>query len=291
MILVTGAQGNFGKAVINYLFKKGISPSLISGLVRDKKNTEDLIDKGISLKVGDYDIYSSLVEAFKGVDKLLLVSSPDVENRLKQQGNVVNAAKEAGVKHIIYTSTQRKNETVSSPLYFISHSHIETENLIKTSGLVYTIFRNNLYLDVLPTLLGKKVLDMGVVLPAGNGKTAFALRNEMAEAAANVLTSEGHENKEYFIGNSENISMQEITDILSEVIGKKLTYTNPPMEVYIEILSKAGVPMEFIQTLTGFAAAINNGEFESRKTDLEMLLGRKPTSTKAFLEEVFLQKK
>ena len=109
----------------------------------------------------------------------------------------------------------------------------------------------------------------------------------MAEAAANVLTSEGHQNKEYFIGNSESISIREITDILSEAIGKKLPYINLPMEVYIETLSKAGVPMEFIKTLTGFAAAINCGEFESRKTDLEMLIGRKPTSAKAFLAEVF----
>lgn len=291
MILITGARGNFGTATISYLLKTGISPSLISGLVRDKQNTDGLTGKGVSVKIGNYDIYFSLVEAFKGVDKLLLVSGPDVENRLKQQENVVNAAKEAGVKHIIYTSVQRTNETVNSPLYFISHSHIETENLIKASGLLYTILRNNLYLDVLPTLLGKRFLDMGVFLPTGNGKTAFALRNEMAEAAANVLTSEGHENKEYFIGNSENISIQEITDILSGVTGKKLAYTNPPMEVYIETLSKAGVPMEFIKMLAGFAAAINNGEFESGKTDLEMLLGRKPTSTKAFLEEVFLQEK
>jgi len=156
MILITGSTGNYGKATIDFLLKKGFSANSISALVRDVTKAEDLKTKGINLKIGDYDNYASLVEAFKGVDKLLLVSGNDVVNRGKQQINAVNAAKEAGVKHIIYTSFVRKNDSETSPIAFIAKSHIETEKQIKASGMAYTILKNNLYLDVLPMFLENK---------------------------------------------------------------------------------------------------------------------------------------
>ena len=100
MILVTGATGNYGKATIEFLLKKGISVNSISALVRNEEKAEDLKAKGINLRIGDYDNYAALVEAFKGVDKLLLVSSSDVVKRGQQHKNAVKAAKEAGVKHM-----------------------------------------------------------------------------------------------------------------------------------------------------------------------------------------------
>lgn len=287
MILITGARGNFGKAAISHLLKAGIAPSLITGLVRDTENIDELTSIGIEVKIGDYDNYYSLVKAFKGIDKLLFVSGAEGEDRLKQHENVIKAAIETGIKHIIYTSVQRTNETINSPLYLISHSHIETEKLIKSSGIPFTILRNNLYLDVLPTLLGKDVLNKGVFFPAGNGKIAFALRSEMAEAAVNILINDNHENKEYFISNSENITFQEITDILSNLTGKNLTYLDPSKEEYIQVLSNAGVTPAYIEMFAGFAEAINDGEFENTNNDLEILLGRKPTTIKAFLAESF----
>lgn len=290
MILVTGATGNYGKATIDFLLKKGISANSISALVRDVAKAEDLKAKGINLKIGDYDNYAALVAAFKGVDKLLLVSGSDVVNRGKQQENAVKAAKEAGVKHILYTSFERKNDTHSSPISFIAKSHIDTENLIKASGLTYTIFRNNLYLDVLPMFFGEQVLTTGIFLPAGETKSAFALRNDMAEATANVLTSQGHENKEYSLSNTENVSLQEMAQDLSEIVGKQINYVNPPQDIYVETLTGAGVPAEYIGMFAGFAEAIKQGEFSTEKTDLENLLGRKPMTAKAFLKEVYTAK-
>lgn len=287
MILVTGATGNYGKATIDFLLKKGISAKSISALVRDEAKAEDLKTKGINLKMGDYDNYSALLDAFKGVDKLLLVSGSDVANRAKQQENVVKAAKEAGVKHIVYTSFERKNDTETSPIAFLAKSHIDTENQIKESGMSYTILKNNLYLDALPLFFGEHVLDTGIFLPAGDTTSAFALRNDMAEATANILINERHENKEYSLSNTENISLQEIAQDLSDIVGKPINYVSPPQEVYIETLTQAGVPAEYIGIFAGFAEAIKQGEFLTEKTDLENLLGRKPTTAKAFLKEVY----
>ena len=287
MILVTGATGQFGKSTIDFLLKKGISSSNIVALVRDEAKAEDLKAKGITLKTGDYHNYISLVNAFKGIDKLLLVSSADVVDRTRQHENVVLAAKEAGVKHILYTSTERKNETSSSPISFVSDSHIGTEKLIKASGIAYTIFRNNLYLDMLPIFFGQHVLETGIFLPIGETKAAYATREDMAEATANVLITEGHENKEYGISNTENVSIPEIVRSLSEIVGKEINYVSPTSELFVETLAKAGVPEQFVGMFAGFSEAIRQGEFETLKTDLEILLGRKPVSAKEFLKKVY----
>lgn len=290
MILVTGATGNYGKATIDFLLKKGISANSISALVRDEAKAGDLKTKGVNLKIGDYDNYDTLVEAFKGVEKLLLVSGSDVVNRGKQQENAVKAAKEARVNHILYTSFERKNDTETSPIAFLAKPHIDTENLIKASGMTYTILKNNLYLDALPMFFGEQVLATGIFLPAGDTKSAFASRNDMAEATANILTSKGHGNKEYSFSNTENISIQEVAQNLSEIVGKQVNYVSPPQAVYVETLTKANVPAEYIGMFSGFAEAIKQGEFSAEKTDLENLLGRKPTTAKAFLKELYTSK-
>lgn len=286
-ILVTGATGNFGRLTIDFLLNKGIAANIISALVRDEAKASDLKQKGINLKIGDYDNYDSLLAAFQGIDKLLLVSGTDLANRSKQQLNAVKAAKEAGVKHILYTSFERKNEGENSPIAFLAHSHIDTDNAIKATGINYTIFRNNLYLDVLPMFLGEKVLEQGIFFPAGEGKAAYASRNDLAESVANVLISSEHENKEYAMNNVENYSMQNIADTLSEITNSTVSYTSPSAEVYSDVLTKAEVPGEYIGMFVGFAEAIKQGEFKAEASDLEKLLDRKPTTLADFLKEVY----
>lgn len=287
-ILVTGATGNFGKLTIDFLLEKGIAPTNITALVRDESKGVDLTAKGINLKIGDYDNYDSLLNAFKGIDKLLLVSGTDLANRSAQQLNAVKAAKEAGVKHILYTSFERKNETETSPIAFLAQSHIDTDNAIKASGMQYTIFRNNLYLDVLPMFLGEKVLESGIYFPAGEGKAAYVSRNDLAEAAAIVLSSEGNENKEYAMNNIENYSMYDVAKTLSTITNKEVPYLNPISEEYAETLKSAGVPVEYIGMFVGFAAAIQQEEFNTESSDLKKLLGRKPVSLSEFLKQVYL---
>ncbi|PWA05858.1 SDR family oxidoreductase [Flavobacterium psychrotolerans] len=286
-ILVTGATGNFGKTTIDFLLKKGIAATNISALVRDESKAEDLKVKGITIKVGDYDNYDSLLAAFQGVDKLLLVSGTDLVNRGKQQLNAVKAAKEAGVKHILYTSFERKNESETSPIAFLAKSHIDTDNAIKASGMTFTIFRNNLYLEVLPMFFGEQVLETGIFFPAGDTAAAYVSRNDLAEAVANVLVSENNESKEYAMNNVENYSMKNSADILSKITNTAVNYTSPSPEVYSDVLTKAGVPGEYVGMFVGFAAAIQQGEFYANSTDLENLLGRKPVSLEDFLNQVY----
>lgn len=287
MILVTGATGHFGKAAIDFLIEKGIPSGEIAALVRDEAKAEDLREKGVVVKIGDYLKYETLVNAFKGVDKLLLVSSSDVENRSLQHANAVNAAKEAGVKYILYTSFERKNDTESSPIAFIAKAHLDTEELIKNSGIPYTIFRNNLYMDFIPVFIGDKVLETGVYWPAGSTEGAFATRSDMAEAAAVVLAGDGHEGKEYAISNIENISFHSVAEVLSQTAGKPISYTSPSADEYKSTLTQAGVPAVYIDMFAAFAEAIKQGEFEINNSDLQKLLGRKPTTLAEYLKDVY----
>ncbi len=287
MILITGATGHFGQATIQSLLTKGIPPSEITAFVRSTTKAENLHKLGITIKEGDYTNTSSLAEAMKGIDKLLLISSNDLNDRVGQHTNVINEAKKAGVKHIIYTSAFRKNETDTSPIAAIAGQHIESERLIKASGIPYTIMLNSLYADVLPMFMGDKVIESGIFLPAGEGKTSYTTRQDMAEAAANILVTTGHEGKEYVIANHDNISLDEVAATLSEISGQSVPYLNPSKEFYIETVTKAGLPPEYAGMFAGFSQAIEQGEFETSRTDLEQLLGRTPTSLKTYLTSVY----
>ncbi len=289
MILVTGSTGQLGKTTIEFLLRK-MPAKNIAALARDEFKASGLIAKGVDVRVGDYEDPASLISAFKGIDKLFFVSGSDVARRQEQHKNIVNAAKEAGVKHIVYTSFARKNETESNPLGIVAAAHIETDKLIKESGIPYTIMLNGLYADVLPMFFGNKVLDSGIFLPAGEGKAAYITRNDIAEAAANILAGDGHEKKEYVIANTENYSMHDAAEILSDISGKYVSYLNPTVEAYTDTLSKAGVQREYIDMFTSFSEAISQGEFETPVTDMKKLLGRTPASLKDFFTSAYFSK-
>lgn len=288
MILVTGATGSFGKSTIDFLLKKGISSTGIVALVRDEEKAADLKNMGVALRIGDYDNYNSLLSAFTGVEKLLFVSGSDIFNRGAQHQNVVKAAKEAGVQHIVYTSFLGKNESESSTLWLVAQSHLQTEAWLKESGMDYTILKNTLYMDFVPAFLGEKVLESGVIyLPAADGKVGAVLRAEMAEATANILASYNHAGKTYRFTNHEAFSYQEVAEHLSEITGKTISYISPTADEYAQTLTELGVPADFIGLFSSFAVAQAKGELEMVGSDLEHLLGRKPTTVKTFLTQVY----
>ncbi len=285
MILVTGSTGHFGKAAIDFLLKK-IPSSSIAAMARDKDKATDLAAKGIDIRTGDYTDFDSMVKAFTGIEKVLLISSNDMNDRGGQHVNAINAAQKAGVKHIVYTSADI-NDPLNSAIAFIADGHVKAENQIKKSGMSYTILKNNLYAECIPMFLGEKLPETGVFFPSGSGKTPFAARIDIAEAATHVLTTEGHTNREYSLSSGISYSFADVANILSEISGRKIPYLDPPKEVYTEQLIKAGVPEMYVGFTAAFAEAIRRDEFNLPGTTLESLLGRKPISLKAFLQTVY----
>lgn len=291
-ILVTGATGNLGGAVVDFLLKRTAAANIVA-LVRDAASDKALAlkAKGVETRSGDYNDYPSLVNAFKSIDKLYFVSGNDLEHRLEQHQNVVKAAVEASVKHVIYTSIPRKNESVTSPVFALLDSHVKTENLLKASGLQYTILKHNLYMEMLPVYLGEQLLSTGVAyFPAGEGKVSFTSRTDMADAAAAILTGEGHENKTYDITNTKAVSFSEIAAEISRSSGKAITYVSPAADEYVRTLSAAGVPAGYVSMFAGFAEGFRQQEFDQTNDLIETLTGRKPQSVSEFLAQAYAAK-
>lgn len=291
MILVTGATGQFGSQAIDHLLNKGVKPSEISALIRNEANAHHLKSKGIEVKVGDYTDYDSLVKAFQGIEKLLLVSSNDrqaFENRTAQHINLIKAAKEANVKYIVYTSFVRNANFEDSSIAAFQNSHAQTEAYLVDSGLDYTILQNGIYLEMIPIFAGEKVAETGVILfPAKEGKASYVLREELAEAAAHVLTTEGHKKQIYSLANSSSVSFNEIAKAIGDRLGKEVKYQSLEVDIFESKMKQFGVPDLYIGMFTMWAMAQAQGAMEIVDDTLETFLGRKPTTMSQFITRVY----
>ena len=284
MILVTGATGQLGGATIEHLLKNTDAKTIVA-LARDDNKAAFLKERGVAVRIGDFDDTDSLHIAMQGIDKVLLVSTVDA-NRLQQHKNVVDAAKKTGVQHIVYTGISMQ-DVGTSAIESLMASHFQTEDYIRESGLTYTFLRNTLYLDGIPFFTGEQVFDTGISLPAGEGKVPYALRREMGEAAANVLLQQGHENKTYDITGGELYSYADVARELSVLSGKIIGYSEADASSFQEQLKAAGTPDFVTFLVAGFSEDTKNGQFEQLSTDLENLIGRKPTALTEGLKEVY----
>ncbi|OXA83305.1 SDR family oxidoreductase [Flavobacterium hercynium] len=285
MILITGASGNLGKIVLDNLLKK-IPAEEISVLIRNPDKAASFENRSIKAQIGDYGDKASITKALEGVKKLLLISS-NGNDALQDHKNVIDAAVESGINHIYYTSGALNKNAKESLLGPLTDSYATTENYIIESGLKYTIFQNGLYSETIPFFIGEQVLETGIYFPAGDGKASFAKRDEMGEAIANVLGETGHENKIYITTAVPSYSFLEIAQTITEVVGKKITYQSPDPQEFENQLKEFGMQDEDIYYSKILAAIIKNDEYNIAISDLENLLGRKPTDLKTYLKETF----
>ena len=284
MILITGATGHLGTALIEQLLKK-TSADKIAAFVRDAGKASDLKEKGVDIRIGNYDDTDSLDKAMQSVEKVLLISGGDAENGLEQHQNVVDAAKKAGVKCIGYTSRNLKNR--NTLVNDLMKRHFQTEDYIKESGLNYVIFRNALYMDTIPQFVGGKVFETGINLPAGSGKVAYALRREMGEAMANVLAEDDCNNKIYQFTGNKQYSFSDVAAVLTELSGREVNYTDVEKSTFETNMKQRGTPDSVIEKVVGFITDIKNGQEEEVTSGLENQLGRKPASLNEGLKTLF----
>jgi NAD(P)H dehydrogenase (quinone) len=284
MILVTGATGQLGTAVVQNLLEK-TSANLIAALVRDETKASALKEKGVDIRVGSYDDTASLDKAMQGIERVLLIAGTDEDKRLQQHQNVVDAAKKVGVQCIAYTSrTLKDRNTLANKLM---EGHFQTEDYILECGLNYAIFRNVLYMDTIGQFVGSRVFDTGINLPTGQGRVPFALRSEMGEAIANALLESDRSNIIYKLTGSESYSFDDVAATLTDLSGKEVDYTPTEKSAFEAQMKERGVPETMIERVTGFLTDIKNGQEEEVSPDLENLLGRKAASLKEGLKVLF----
>lgn len=283
-ILVTGATGILGRVVIETL-TRGISPRQIHVLSRNEEKLLEMQSKGFEAFRGDYDDVDSLEQAMIGVETVLLISAGDEGDRMKQHQNVIDVAKKVGVQNMAYTSRCLRDRTTL--VNSLMQDHFDTEEYIIESGLNYTIFRNILYMDVIPLFVGNQVFETGIFQPAGNGKVSFALRKEMGEAIANVLLNEPFQNRIYRFTGNEAYSFYDVATTLSELSGKEVKYTSVESADFEGMMLEKGLPASMVKKIIDFNTDIKNNQEAEVTTDLENQLGRKPASLKEGLKRLF----
>lgn len=283
-ILVTGATGILGSSVIETLLTKN-APQQIHVLSRNEEKLVEMQSKGFNAFRGDYDDTDSLEQAMHGVDTVLLISAGDEGDRMKQHKNVIDAAKKVGVQNIAYTSRCLRDRTTL--VNTLMRDHFDTEDAIKESGLNYTIFRNILYMDVIPLFVGKQVFETGIFQPAGDGRVSFALRKEMGEAIGNVLLNEPFQNKTYRFTGNQVYSFYDVAATLSELSGKEVKYTPVETSDFERMMLEKGLPASMVKKIIGFNTDIKNNQESEVTSDLEIHLGRKPASLKEGLKGLF----
>jgi len=284
MVLITGANGHLGLATIDFLLKKN-PDAKIKALVRSEEKGKELKNKGVEIAIGDYLNYESLVNAMKNVESLLLISSSTIGDRHMQHANVIKAAKQSGIREIIYTSVLKANPNSK---FSVVLDHIKTEADIKACGIDYIIMRNTYYADFLPDIIGN-ALESGVIYySAANAKINFAVRMDMAEANAVVISDiDNHKNKIYEITSGEAYSFTDIAEIISQITGKEIKYVDIPTKALKENIIKAGMPNEIAEFMAGIAESMKAGEFDYCDLTLENLIGRKPITLKEYLKSVY----
>jgi NAD(P)H dehydrogenase (quinone) len=268
-IMVTGATGGLGKAIIGGLLKRLPAEQVIGSA----RNPAQATDAGVEIRQADYTDYDALVASMRGIDKLFLVSAVAFTDRTAQHRNVIRAAKAAGVRHIFYPSIQRKHG-VAVQIDGVTASDIETEQLLRDSGLAYTILQHPLYVEALQPFLGDQIASLGVRAPAGGGRIPLTGRDDLALAAAAILTQNGHENTEIALNAGISYSFDDVAAAYATALGVPVSYTAISRDDYIAERVAAGLPLPVAEFFSGWLAAIAAGAFDNPDPTLEKLIGR-----------------
>ena len=284
-ILVTGANGNLGSKIVEYLLTKLSVEEIIVGVRNDQsEKAQNYKEQGLEVRLTDFENPDTLITAFTGVDRLFIISTfGDYETIMRQHTNAVNAAKVTGVKQVIYPSVTRAEGND----FFLAGMHRAREITIIESGIPYVILRNNWYIEnELGTIHGC-IAGAPWVNSAGEGKIGWVYRPDLAEAAANVLVAEGHkhENKIYELS-GENLTQQQFVDTLNELLDQKISLLTVDDATYEEMLKGSGVPEPYLPMLVMTQKGIRDGGLESLHSDLDFLLERKATPLKQALVQL-----
>lgn len=279
-IAVTGATGQLGRHVITTLKARHPAAQIVA-LVRDPAKAADL---GVSTRAFDYNKPETLTAALKGIDRLLLISSNELGQRATQHAAVIAAAKEAGVGFVAYTSLLRAD---TSPLS-LAPEHVATEQALKASGLSHTILRNGWYSENYLSGMAAALAHGALVGSAGDGRIAAAARADYAEAAAVVLTTQGHDGKTYELAGDGVFTLTDLAAELSRQSGKAIPYRNLPQTDYAKILEGAGLPPGFADVIAGWDVATSDGALFDDGHVLSKLIAR-PTTPIAQTVAAFLK--
>lgn len=268
--VVTGATGQLGRLVVESLLARGAGPAEVVATGRSVDTLADLAERGVRVERLDFDAVPESVDWVGEGDVVLLVSGSEVGRRVPQHTAVVELARRSGAARLVYTSAPAADDTA----LVLAPEHAATEQVIRESGLPFTILRNGWYTEnYVPAF--ERARETGVVAGnTGEGRVASAPRADFAEAAAVVLATDGHEGATYELSGDTAWTFDELAATFAEVLGRDVTYERLTPEQHRQALLDAGLD----EGTAGFVVALDqniaDGLVAVTDGDLARILGR-----------------
>lgn len=279
MIIVTGATGTIGRDLVKLLSSQGVKARAV---VRDPAKAAELKLPNIELVQGDLTQPATLDAAFKGGTKLFLLSAA-APNQVEMQHNAIEAAKKAGIKHVVKLSALGAD--LKSPIS-LARWHAQTEEELKKSGLAYTILQPHFFMQNL-LMNAQTIKGQGAFYGAmKDGKASMIDARDISAAAAKVLTGSGHEGKTYILTGPEALSLSDAAAKLSSALGKPVKYVDVPPEGFKKSLLDAQMPDWFASDLTGMYAFFSTGAAAAVSPALREVTGSPGRNFDTFAKEL-----
>lgn len=270
--LVTGTTGSLGALAVEALLDRGVAPADIVATARDTDRLSAFAERGVVTRRLDYDDPASVETALQGVDRLLLVSSSAVGQRVAQHRTVLEAAARQGVELVAYTSILRADSSTLA----LAAEHLATEQALTELKLPHVLLRNGWYLENYTAQVPVH-LEHGVIGAAGSGRISGAARADYAEAAAAALLADDSAGQVHELAGDESFTMAEYAASVAEQSGRAVTYVDLPQADYAAALVSAGLPAAYAELLADGDRGVAAGELHDTSGTLSALIGRPTT--------------
>jgi len=275
MIAITGATGQLGRLVIDALLEESPAAEIVAA-VRSPDKAADIAARGVTVRRADYDDPPSLASALDGVDELLLISGSEVGQRVRQHGNVIDAAKRAGVRLMGYTSILHADRSTVG----LAEEHRQTEGLLRAAGIPHVLLRNGWYMENYTRNIPLALEHGALIGSAGDGRISAATRADFAAAAVAVLTAEGHAGRVYELAGDQAFTMDDVAAEITRQKGKTVVYRNLTRAEHEAALVASGLPKPIAALVADSDRAVSRDELFDDGRQLSRLIGR-PTTTLA----------
>lgn len=282
-INVLGATGGLGSRVVDALLDRGIQPGDLIACSRSPDRLRRFKDLGIDIRRADYEVPETLAGAVEGTDVLMLIpSASDVEPRIVQHSNILDAARLAGVKRVVLTSSSAAR---TDSKFLIAPYLVYAESRLRTSGLGWTILRNGIYLDPLVHWAPALAAMGRLPYPVRRGRLAYVSRDDLARACAAACALDRHADQVYELTGRQALSMPELASALTYATGQAIRFDEVTEEEFAEICRADRIPEPDIAILTSLYRAADNREFEQVSDDIRLLTGIPPMAAEDYLRE------
>jgi len=280
MIIVTGASGQLGREIAPRLPER-VPAAQLGVSVRHPEKAQELEERGIRVRRGDFTDAASLAQAFEGAAQVLIVSAGTTgDAAIRQHRTAIDGAKAAGARRILYTSHTGANPNSPFPPM---PDHAATETLLWESGVAFTVLRNGFYAATAAMLLGHAVTTGELTVPE-DGPVAWTTHADLAEAAAIALTTTDLDGITPALTGAEAFDMTGVAALASEIAGRPIRRVVVSDAAYRDGLISHGVPESAADMLVGLFAASRQGAFAPADPTLARLLGRSPIPLRDVLQ-------